>query len=139
MRYRKPSNPISLGISTRLVRDELVEETRQRRLPARQKATSKESQATMETVIAAFSLAAFLACVAVIAMTLGYNVELMFHPPIFIKLKLTRTRQTEGQQSRSPARRSQSLSSRRYRRKKDRLVMKKCPFSPITKMDYIVR
>ena len=45
----------------------------------------------METVIAACLLAAFLACVAVIGMTLGYNVELTFHPPIFIKLKLTRT------------------------------------------------
>jgi hypothetical protein len=52
----------------------------------------------METVIAAFALAAFLACVAVVGMTLGYNVELMFHPPIFIKLKLTRTRQSEDQQ-----------------------------------------
>lgn len=52
----------------------------------------------MESVIAAFALAAFLACVAVVGMTLGYNVELMFHPPIFIKLKLTRTRQPEAPQ-----------------------------------------
>jgi len=56
----------------------------------------------METVIAAFALAAFLACVAVVGMTLGYNVELMFHPPIFIKLKLTRSRQSEDQQVKGP-------------------------------------
>jgi hypothetical protein len=52
----------------------------------------------METVIAAFALAAFLACVAVVGMALGYNVELMFHPPIFIRLKLTRMRQPEAPQ-----------------------------------------
>lgn len=57
----------------------------------------------METVIAAFALAAFLACVAVIGMTLGYNVELMFHPPIFIKLKLTRIRQPEDRQVPEPS------------------------------------
>ena len=56
----------------------------------------------METVIAAFALAAFLACVAVVGMTLGYNVELMFHPPVFIKLKLTRNQQSEDQQVKEP-------------------------------------
>lgn len=56
----------------------------------------------METVIAAFALAALLACVAVVGMALGYNVELMFHPPIFIKLKLTRTRQPEALQVAEP-------------------------------------
>ena len=54
----------------------------------------------METILAAFALAAFLLCVcaAVVGMALGYNVELMFHPPIFVKLKLTRTRQPEDRQ-----------------------------------------
>ena len=53
----------------------------------------------METVIAAFSLAGFLACVAVMGMIFGYNVELTFHPPIFIKLKFTRNREPETQQA----------------------------------------
>jgi hypothetical protein len=53
----------------------------------------------METILAAFALAAFLICVgaAVVGMALGYNVELMFHPPIFVELKLTRTRPPEDQ------------------------------------------
>ena len=57
----------------------------------------------METVIAAFSLAAFLACVAVMGMIFRYNVELTFHPPIFIKLKLTRTREPETRQALEPS------------------------------------
>jgi hypothetical protein len=57
----------------------------------------------METVIAACLLVAFLACVAVIGMTLGYNVELTFHPPIFIKLKLTRTGEPESRQVQEPS------------------------------------
>jgi hypothetical protein len=58
----------------------------------------------METILAAFALAAFLVCVcaAVVGLALGYNVELMFHPPIFIKLKLTRTRQLEDRQAIEP-------------------------------------
>ena len=56
----------------------------------------------METVIAACLLVAFLACVAVIGMTLGYNVELTFHPPIFIKLKLTRTGEPESRRVQEP-------------------------------------
>jgi hypothetical protein len=54
----------------------------------------------METVIAAVALIAFLVCAgtAVIGMKLGYNVELIFRPPIIIQLKLTRTRQPEDQQ-----------------------------------------
>lgn len=58
----------------------------------------------METILAAFALAAFLICVgaAVVGMALGYNVELMFHPPIFVRLKLTRTRPPEDRQVRGP-------------------------------------
>ena len=54
----------------------------------------------METILAASALAAFLVCVcaAVIGMALGYNVELFFHPPIFVTLKLTRSRQPEDRQ-----------------------------------------
>jgi len=49
----------------------------------------------METVIAVFSLAAFPACIAVAAMILKYDVDLAFHPPMFVRLKLTATRSPE--------------------------------------------
>lgn len=53
----------------------------------------------MESMIAAFSLAAFLACVAMLAIILRYDVELTLHLPIFAKLKLTSNRSPELGQS----------------------------------------
>jgi hypothetical protein len=47
----------------------------------------------MDYIIAAISLAALLALIVVLGMALGYDfVELTFHPPILVKIKLTRAR-----------------------------------------------
>jgi len=45
----------------------------------------------MSYVIAAFLLGGFLISIVAFALSLGYDVELTFHPPIFVKLKLNRT------------------------------------------------
>jgi hypothetical protein len=41
-------------------------------------------------VAAAFVALLVFASLTVIAITLGYNIEVTFHPPIFIKIKFTR-------------------------------------------------
>jgi hypothetical protein len=47
----------------------------------------------MEFVIAALSLAGLVLCVVVLGMAFGYDlVEVTFHPPIFVKIKLNRSR-----------------------------------------------
>jgi hypothetical protein len=47
----------------------------------------------MEFVIAALSLVGLILCVVVLGIAFGYDlVELTFHPPIFVKIKLNRSR-----------------------------------------------
>jgi hypothetical protein len=46
----------------------------------------------MAYLIAVVSVVVLLILLAALAVVLGYNVELTFHPPIFIKVKLTRNR-----------------------------------------------
>jgi hypothetical protein len=46
----------------------------------------------MAYLIATSSLVALLICLAGLGVALGYNVEFTFHPPIFVKIKLTRIR-----------------------------------------------
>jgi hypothetical protein len=47
----------------------------------------------MGYIIAVLSPAAVLLCIVVLGMALGYDlVELTFHPPIFVKIKMNRSR-----------------------------------------------
>ena len=47
----------------------------------------------MDYLIAALLLVALLIAIVALGISRGYDlVELTFHPPIFVKLKLTRTR-----------------------------------------------
>jgi hypothetical protein len=47
----------------------------------------------MDYLVAALLLAVLLIAIAALGISRGYDlVELTFHPPIFVKLKLTRTR-----------------------------------------------
>jgi hypothetical protein len=49
-------------------------------------------ESAMGYIVAALSVAALLLCIVILGMVLGYDsVELTFHPPIFVKLKLART------------------------------------------------
>jgi hypothetical protein len=46
----------------------------------------------MDYMISACALGALLICLAVIAMMRDYDIEISFHPPIFFKVKISRTR-----------------------------------------------
>jgi hypothetical protein len=46
----------------------------------------------MAYLIATASIVTLLICLAALGVILDCNVELTFHPPVFIKLKITRNR-----------------------------------------------
>jgi hypothetical protein len=48
----------------------------------------------MDYVIVVCALGALLICLAIVGMAQGYDVEIVFHPPIYFKVKITRARKS---------------------------------------------
>jgi hypothetical protein len=44
---------------------------------------------TMDYMIAASALVALIICVAILGIFRGYDVEITFHSPVFVKIKIT--------------------------------------------------